>query len=98
MASDALRIRCHLSVSGGTKKKWKMDVSNTGCISHVKDKKMTEQMPLEMAGRVVIVTGGAGGVGRTVSRRWLEAGASVLVADHTQESLERFRTALPPDL
>jgi NAD(P)-dependent dehydrogenase (short-subunit alcohol dehydrogenase family) len=60
--------------------------------------KKAEVMHIEMADRIVIVTGGAGGVGQTVSRRWLEEGASVLVADHTQESLERFRNTLPPDL
>ncbi|MES2464063.1 MAG: SDR family oxidoreductase [Armatimonadota bacterium] len=51
-----------------------------------------------MAERLVIITGGAGGVGQTVSRRWLEAGASVLVADHTQDSLDRFRDTLSPEL
>jgi NAD(P)-dependent dehydrogenase (short-subunit alcohol dehydrogenase family) len=51
-----------------------------------------------MTERVVIVTGGAGGVGETVSRRWLEAGASVLVADHKEETLEQFRQALAAPL
>lgn len=35
----------------------------------------------EMAGRAVIVTGGGGGVGQTVVRRWLRAGAHVLAVD-----------------
>ena len=52
----------------------------------------------EMTGRVVIITGGAGGAGHTVTQRWLEAGASVLVADHTQASLEGLRNSLPAEL
>ena len=43
-------------------------------------------------GRVVIVTGGAGAVGGLVSRRWLEAGASVLVVDHREPTLDRWRS------
>jgi len=42
-----------------------------------------------MAGRVVIITGGAGAVGMTVSQRWLDAGASVLIVDHRQETVDR---------
>src|SRR5580700_6182936 len=52
----------------------------------------------EMTGRAVIVTGGAGGVGRTVSLRWLEAGASVLVADYSQAALDQLREALPREV
>ena len=48
-----------------------------------------------MSGRVVIVTGGAGAVGSTVSRRWLEAGASVLVVDHRQETIDRWLSSSP---
>ena len=43
-----------------------------------------------MNGRVVIVTGGAGAVGSTVSRRWLESGASVLVVDHRQSTIDEW--------
>ena len=53
---------------------------------------------MEMAGRVVIVTGGAGGVGQIVSQHWLAAGASVLVADHAQATLDKFQAALPQAL
>lgn len=45
----------------------------------------------ELNGRIVVVTGGAGGVGSTVSKRWLNAGASVLVVDHTQHTLDAWR-------
>jgi NAD(P)-dependent dehydrogenase (short-subunit alcohol dehydrogenase family) len=49
----------------------------------------------DMAGRAVIITGGAGGAGHKVTRRWLEAGASVLVADDAQAALDRLRETLP---
>jgi NAD(P)-dependent dehydrogenase (short-subunit alcohol dehydrogenase family) len=45
-------------------------------------------MNLDANGRVVIITGGAGGVGSTVSRRWLAAGASVLVVDRNRGALD----------
>lgn len=51
-----------------------------------------------MAGRGVVIAGGAGGVGTTVTRRWLEAGASVLVAGGSQGSLDRLVASLSEDL
>jgi NAD(P)-dependent dehydrogenase (short-subunit alcohol dehydrogenase family) len=47
-------------------------------------------MSFDGTGRVVIITGGAGAVGSTVSRRWLEAGASVLVVDHRQATIDAW--------
>jgi 3-oxoacyl-[acyl-carrier protein] reductase len=47
-------------------------------------------METDFTGRVVIVTGGAGAVGSTVSRRWLDAGASVLVVDHRQSTIDQW--------
>lgn len=47
------------------------------------------------AGRVVIVTGGGGGLGAQVTRRWLASGASVLVVDHGEESLVKLLASLP---
>lgn len=47
-------------------------------------------MNLDATGRIVIITGGAGGVGTTVSRRWLDAGASVLVVDHRQATIDAW--------
>jgi NAD(P)-dependent dehydrogenase (short-subunit alcohol dehydrogenase family) len=47
-------------------------------------------MSLDATGRIVIITGGAGGVGSVVSRRWLEAGASVLVVDHRQSTIDTW--------
>jgi NAD(P)-dependent dehydrogenase (short-subunit alcohol dehydrogenase family) len=51
----------------------------------------------EMNDRVVIVTGGAGAIGSTVSKRWLDAGASVLVVDHRQSTLDHWLAANPGD-
>jgi NAD(P)-dependent dehydrogenase (short-subunit alcohol dehydrogenase family) len=54
----------------------------------------------ELAERVVIITGAAGGVGTVVTRRWRAAGASVLAVGNTAESLaslgsgDRFATAV----
>ena len=47
-------------------------------------------MSLDATGRVVIITGGAGGVGSTVSKRWLNAGASVLLVDSRQSALDAW--------
>jgi NAD(P)-dependent dehydrogenase (short-subunit alcohol dehydrogenase family) len=49
----------------------------------------------DKTGRVVIITGAAGGVGTVVTRRWLEAGASVLAVSGQQESLDRLRDEIP---
>lgn len=44
----------------------------------------------DFSGRFVVITGGAGGVGQTVTRRWLDSGASVLVVDHRQSALDQW--------
>jgi len=49
-------------------------------------------MNLDATGRVVIITGGTGGVGSVVSRRWLDAGASVLVVDRNQGAVDAWLT------
>ena len=45
----------------------------------------------DMTGRVVVVTGGAGAVGSTVSKRWLDAGARVLIVDHRQSTIDGWK-------
>ncbi len=41
-----------------------------------------------MTGRVVLVTGGAGGIGRAVAQRFLELGDSVVLADRSSTGLD----------
>lgn len=50
-------------------------------------------MKVENSGRIVIITGGVGGVGRTVTLRWLETGASVLAVDRAGPGLDAVREA-----
>jgi NAD(P)-dependent dehydrogenase (short-subunit alcohol dehydrogenase family) len=47
--------------------------------------------------RVVIITGASGGVGRTVTARWLAAGARILAVGQGQQGLDALRTELPAD-
>jgi NAD(P)-dependent dehydrogenase (short-subunit alcohol dehydrogenase family) len=54
-------------------------------------------MKIDAGGRVVIITGGAGGVGSTVSTRWLDAGASVLIVDHRQATIDAWLAQFPRD-
>jgi NAD(P)-dependent dehydrogenase (short-subunit alcohol dehydrogenase family) len=48
-----------------------------------------------MADRVVLITGGAGGIGTAVAERFLELGETVVLADRTTEALERAVQRLP---
>ena len=54
-------------------------------------------MELGATGRIVIITGGAGGVGSTVSRRWLDAGASVLIVDARQAAIDAWHSEFSQD-
>jgi len=47
-------------------------------------------MNLDATGRCVIVTGGAGGVGSIVSKRWLDAGAAVVIVDQRQAAIDAW--------
>src|SRR2546428_831041 len=40
--------------------------------------------PLDLSGKVVIVTGGARGVGRGITERFLDAGATVVICGRTE--------------
>jgi NAD(P)-dependent dehydrogenase (short-subunit alcohol dehydrogenase family) len=48
-----------------------------------------------MTDRVVLVTGGAGGIGTAVAERFLGLGDTVVLADRSTEGLEAAVTALP---
>lgn len=50
--------------------------------------------PKPLAGRVALITGGAGGIGLAAARRLLSAGASVLVADRDAEALVKASAEL----
>jgi 3-hydroxy acid dehydrogenase / malonic semialdehyde reductase len=50
---------------------------------------MTNESPA-LQGKRVLVTGGAGGVGRAVAKRFVEAGARVLVTDRDEVDLRRL--------
>ncbi|OYO13152.1 SDR family NAD(P)-dependent oxidoreductase [Enemella evansiae] len=49
----------------------------------------------EFADRVVLITGGASGIGAETARRFAAAGARVLIADLDQEAAERLAAELP---
>ncbi|BBL79160.1 putative oxidoreductase YuxG [Rubrobacter xylanophilus] len=53
--------------------------------------------PKELAGRVALVTGGAGGIGGAVARRLHEAGACVVVADLDGEGAAEVASPLGPE-
>ncbi|HEY2382650.1 MAG TPA: SDR family NAD(P)-dependent oxidoreductase, partial [Terriglobia bacterium] len=53
-------------------------------------------MSPRFADRNVLVTGGAGGLGRAVTQAFLEEGANVIVTYRKQEEFDAFRN--PPRL
>ncbi|MDD7972218.1 bifunctional rhamnulose-1-phosphate aldolase/short-chain dehydrogenase [Roseinatronobacter alkalisoli] len=50
--------------------------------------------PKSLAGRVALVTGGAGGIGTATADRYLREGACVMLADIDADALERTRDVL----
>ena len=52
-------------------------------------------MRVDLAGMVVMVTGGAGGIGRAMARRFADNGAAVVVADIDRDGAERVAGDLP---
>jgi NAD(P)-dependent dehydrogenase (short-subunit alcohol dehydrogenase family) len=79
-----------LRVKGFEKFQTPLPCASCFCISltSIGEEEGDPAMSLNASGRVAIVTGGAGGVGSTVSKRWLDAGASVLVVDHRQATID----------
>lgn len=47
-----------------------------------------------LEGKVAIITGGAGNIGRVITRRYLEEGATVFIADLFEQPLQEFRQEL----
>ncbi|MBB3713550.1 rhamnulose-1-phosphate aldolase/alcohol dehydrogenase [Limimaricola variabilis] len=50
--------------------------------------------PKSLAGRVAVVTGGAGGIGAATAARYLSEGACVMLADIDPDALEKARAGL----
>ena len=50
--------------------------------------------PKALAGRIALITGGAGGIGLATARRLLDEGACVLLCDIDQDALEDVETGL----
>ncbi|MBY0239804.1 MAG: bifunctional rhamnulose-1-phosphate aldolase/short-chain dehydrogenase [Burkholderiaceae bacterium] len=50
--------------------------------------------PKSLAGRIALITGGAGGIGQAVARQMLQEGACVLLTDIDAEALEEARKSL----
>ena len=48
------------------------------------------------AGKTVVITGGAGGIGRAAAARFLEEGANVVLSSRRQEVLDDAQRQLDP--
>ncbi|MBF0237585.1 MAG: SDR family oxidoreductase [SAR324 cluster bacterium] len=45
---------------------------------------------MEKKQKTILITGGSGGIGREISRKFLEQGDSVIVVSHSEQELEQF--------
>ena len=53
---------------------------------------------IDLSGRIAVVTGGAQGIGRAVTERFLASGAKVAIWDHDTALAEKTATALGPSV
>src|SRR3712207_7381905 len=51
---------------------------------------------MDFEGKVVVITGGGGGIGKAAARRFLEEGAQVVLSGTRAEVLERAQAELDP--
>src|SRR5204862_3811313 len=49
-------------------------------------------MSLDATGRIVVITGAAGGVGHAVTKAWIDAGAAVLAVDANERAHVELRS------
>src|SRR3954447_6789794 len=56
----------------------------------------TEPVMQQFLGKVVVITGGGGGIGKAAARRFLGEGASVVLSGTRREKLEAARDELDP--
>jgi len=52
---------------------------------------------LDIHGAVAVITGGSGGIGMALARKWLEQGGRAVIADIDQAALENARKSLGKD-
>jgi 3-oxoacyl-[acyl-carrier protein] reductase len=55
-----------------------------------------ETVSSRLAGRVLVVTGGASGIGRRTAELFAEEGAKVVIGDRNEQLLEEVRTSIGP--
>ena len=65
--------------------------------SRVRGNRRLARQPLDLAGKVVLITGGAGGLGQALAAALLDAGAAVALLDLTAGPLDAVAARLGAD-